>query len=154
MISSHGFLMRQTVYIDNQTKKKQIDESQIYLLSDLVLRHHAKEKNWEIGIILVSDVFIMTLNKKYFTKDTPTDVISLKFNDEESLLIEGEVFISLDTAMAQAKEYKVTFQDEVNRLVVHGILHLLGYADNTVDERNYMKKLEDMELERLTKSIS
>lgn len=78
-----------------------------------------------IELSLVDDKTIHALNKKWRGKDQPTDVLSFKYNDEGCL---GDVIISTETARKNAKHFGVPYRAEVKRLVVHGVLHILGYG--------------------------
>ncbi len=87
-------------------------------------------------IILCSDYFIRKLNRRYRKIDKATDVLSFHIGDGDLL---GEVYISLQRAKVQARRYGVSYEDELKRLLVHGLLHLVGYdhiksADRTVME--------------------
>lgn len=90
-------------------------------------------------VILCSDRAIKKLNAMFRHKDRATDVMSFNY-DETDLL--GEIYISLQRAKAQAKEYKVTYANEVQRLFVHGMFHLLGYDHETEKDRKKMRKKE------------
>lgn len=106
--------------------------------------------NVSVSVILTTNKIIHEINREYRGKDTPTDVISFAYRDEpfpvpDSLVEElGDVYISLEKADEQCVEYEVTLQTEVKRLLIHGILHLLGYDHETSpeDEKN-MQDLED-----------
>lgn len=90
-----------------------------------------------ISLTIISDAEIKKINKKYRSKNTPTDVISFvyeeteKFPGEEML---GEIYISIDTAKRQAKELKHSLKYELQFLFVHGVLHLLGYTHETEEK--------------------
>ena len=89
-----------------------------------------------LNVIFVNDHYIQALNKKYRAIDKPTDVLSFSYIDEleeESDQLIGEVYVSVETAKKQAKEHKVNLDDELTKLIVHGILHVYGY-DHEVDE--------------------
>ncbi|RKY86242.1 rRNA maturation RNase YbeY [candidate division KSB1 bacterium] len=101
-----------------------------------------KINNAEVSIIFVDDKYITELNRKYLKKDNPTDVISFKLNENRENL-EGEVYISIDTAVVQAEDYKVKLEEELVRLIVHGILHLAGYNDLEEKEKILMKNKEN-----------
>ena len=82
-----------------------------------------------VNVVFVTDRRIQTLNRRFLKRDRPTDVIS--FNSEEPRLpgepyLLGEVYVSCDRARAQAREYGVSYGSELRRLVLHGLLHLLG----------------------------
>jgi probable rRNA maturation factor len=82
----------------------------------------------DVGVLLTSDPAIQTLNRRYRSKDSPTDVLAFPLGDglraREPF---GDVVISLDTAKRQAREYGATLSHELNRLLIHGTLHLCGY---------------------------
>ncbi len=95
---------------------------------------HAK-----VDIVLLSDRRIRTLNKQYLKHDYATDVITFPLDDQP---LYGEIYVSLETARRQAKEYRVTVVNELCRLAVHGALHLLGYDDADQADREVMHELE------------
>ncbi len=95
----------------------------------------------QIDVILVNDREIRRLHRKWFKKDTTTDVITFPIEPEPPIL--GEVYISVDTARKQAIEYGVTLTNELCRLAVHGTLHLAGYSDATDAQRERMHVLEN-----------
>lgn len=82
----------------------------------------------ELSIVLVSDPQIRRLNKLYRNKDKPTDVLSFPIGEKvKGWLILGDIVISVDTARRQAKELGYSLEEELKRLLVHGLVHLLGY---------------------------
>lgn len=109
-----------------------------------------------ISIILTDNETIHEINREYRGKDKPTDVISFAYRDEpfpspEDIAEElGDIYISLEKAEEQAPEFEVTFRDELKRLLVHGILHLLGYDHERSPEDE--KKMQALE-EKITGSI-
>lgn len=94
----------------------------------------------QIGIIYVDDNEIHRLNKEFLNHDYTTDVITFPL-DEES--IEGEIYISVDTAKSQADDYAVSLTNELLRLAIHGTLHLIGYDDASDEDREKMHQLEN-----------
>lgn len=96
--------------------------------------------NLEINFI--NSVEIHLLNKKHLNHDYTTDIITFDYSDDfESL--DGELFISVDDAKSNSKKYKVTLNEELARLVIHGILHLLGYDDQITTDKIIMKRMEN-----------
>ena len=82
----------------------------------------------ELSIVLVSDAQIKRLNKLYRNKDKPTDVLSFHIGEKvNGWLILGDIVISADTAKRQAQELGYSFEEELKRLLVHGLVHLLDY---------------------------
>jgi len=98
----------------------------------------------DVSVVFVDDAFITGLNRIYFSKDNPTDVISFPFTDyEHDGIVSGEILISVERAIEQCRRYRTTLAEEVCRYVVHGFLHLLGYADEPEAERARMKRKEN-----------
>ena len=98
-----------------------------------------------INVIFVNDVYIQSLNKAYRKKDESTDVLSFNYqNDDnhESNLI-GEIYISVETAKKQAPKYNNSFQEELNKLFVHGVLHIHGYDHENDGDYKKMFELEE-----------
>lgn len=112
-----------------------------------------------VDVIFVDDKFMRQLNKKFTKRNRTTDVLSFGMRGGEPEAIEypslGDIYVSLDQAKRQAEEYGVGFEEEVERLVAHGLLHLLGYDHANKKEENIMRKKEEMylkEMEKLLKS--
>ena len=110
------------------------------------IRYHCKriEKYLKISdkivvIIFVDDKKITELNKTYFNKIKPTNVISFPIKEENYL---GEIYISIDTAQKEAKEWNVSLFFEIMYLIIHGILHLLGYDDTDPENEKIMENKE------------
>ena len=101
-------------------------------------------QKWEVSILLVDDHQIKEINKKYLHRNRPTDVISFsqiegEGNPENAHLL-GDVVVSVETAQRQAQESHTSLQDEVTFLLIHGMLHLLGY-----DHEGSVSKAREME---------
>lgn len=101
-----------------------------------------------VNIIFTDDAYITDLNSKFRKKQKATDVLS--FNSDPELEILGEVYISIDTARRQAKEYCVNLKNEILRLVCHGVLHLCGYDHALEIDRKTMRKIENKYLSKFT----
>ncbi len=95
-----------------------------------------------VNIILENDEFLRNLKKKYFNQDVYTDAISFNLEDSEAP-IEGEIYISLPRIIANAKKYRNSLNNEFKRIVIHGLLHLVGYNDLTNLDKKQMTSLED-----------
>jgi rRNA maturation RNase YbeY len=96
--------------------------------------------NLEINFI--SSKAILDINKKYLNHDYTTDIITFNYSNILDQ-IDGEIFISIEDALTNSKKYKVSLSDELARLVIHGILHLLGYDDLKYSDKKIMKRLEN-----------
>jgi len=86
------------------------------------------------------------LNKRFLGRDYTTDVLSFVYGDDDLF---GETVISVDRAEAQAAEYCVSYNEELGRLIIHGVLHLLGYTDESAADKERMRKKEDRYLAHL-----
>ncbi len=98
----------------------------------------------EIAIIFCSDERILSLNREHLRHDYPTDIIT--FDYSEGKVISGDLFIGVDTVRRNAADYGVTFERELHRVIIHGILHLCGYPDKTPAQARTMRAKEDFYL--------
>lgn len=95
----------------------------------------------EINYIFCDDTYLLALNKKFLSHDTLTDIIS--FDDTVGKLVSGDVFISIDRVRENAFGYEVSFEEELYRVMIHGILHYLGFKDKTDKEKSQMRIAEN-----------
>ena len=137
------------VRIRNQQKQIRINQKRIREVAKEILKDLGYQKG-EISILLVDDHQIKKLNEKYLHRSRPTDVISFsqiegEFSHINTHLL-GDVVISVETAKCQAKKNNITLQDELNFLLVHGILHLLGYdhEGSVIREREMQTKEREL----------
>jgi probable rRNA maturation factor len=108
-----------------------------------VLRAERKQRA-SVSVVFVGSRYCRTLNKKYLGHDFVTDVLS--FTIEPAKNLEGEIYVNVDKARQQAREYGVSVANELARLVIHGTLHLLGYDDRTMRGAKHMRKQEERHL--------
>ncbi|HIP31979.1 MAG TPA: rRNA maturation RNase YbeY [Crocinitomicaceae bacterium] len=102
-----------------------------------------EEERQELGnlnLIFCSDDYLLQINKKHLNHDYYTDIITFDYTDE---VVSGDLFISIDRVRENAKTNSVEFLKELYRVIVHGTLHLLGYADKSASEAALMRQLED-----------
>ena len=95
----------------------------------------------QISIIFCSDNYILDINMKYLQHDYFTDIITFDYCKGDRL--SGDLFISIDSVRENARLYGVEFQEELYRVIVHGILHLIGYDDHTKAQKAQMRAKED-----------
>jgi len=98
---------------------------------------------YDISIIFTSDIFVSDLKKKFFSKNQWTDVIAFPLHNNKDTKIEGDIYISMPTAIVNADKYNEPYEKEVARLMIHGVLHLIGFSDDTKKEKDIMSKIED-----------
>ena len=100
----------------------------------------------DLSFVFGNDKLLNNLKKQFFQKDHFTDVIAFRLNDYDQENVEGEVYISLPRAKANAKKFDQPYNKEIARLIIHGSLHLLGYKDSTKIDKTTMTKKEDIHL--------
>lgn len=98
----------------------------------------------DINYILCSDPYLLDINRQYLNHDYFTDVITFDYSEDN--VISGDIFISVDTVADNAKEYGVTFEKELERVMIHGVLHLVGYNDKSDSEVKVMRSKENQYL--------
>ncbi len=103
-----------------------------------------KQKIHAINYIFCSDKNLLSINKQYLNHNYFTDVITFQYDDNEG--ISGDIFISYDRIKENAKEFNQTVSNELHRVMVHGLLHLLGYEDKNTEQQKVMKSKEDFYL--------
>ncbi|MFO7882840.1 MAG: rRNA maturation RNase YbeY [Kosmotogaceae bacterium] len=131
------------IQVINRTKTK-IDINKIVELSNSILsEENLSERNSYVNIVITNDEEITKYNRKFRNKDGPTDVLSFEYGlDEETI---GDIVISYETVASQAPEYNNSVQKELYLMIIHGLLHLLGFdhennendAKVMFDKQNY-----------------
>ncbi len=96
----------------------------------------------ELTYIFCSDAYLLKINQQYLDHDTYTDIITFD-NSETAGLITGDIFISIERIRENAEKFKQTIPNELHRVIIHGVLHLLGYKDKTSEDNKTMTKKED-----------
>lgn len=99
----------------------------------------------DINIIFCSDNYILDVNMKYLEHDYFTDIITFDYCEKD--ILSGDLFISIDSVRENASFYGTDFEDELNRVMVHGILHLIGYDDHTESDIAQMRAKENYNLQ-------
>ena len=101
----------------------------------------------ELNFIFCSDNYLLSMNQEYLKHDTLTDIITFD-NSELKKEIIGDIFISLERIQENAQSFKVKTEDELHRVMIHGTLHLLGYADKGKEAKALMTDKEDLYLSK------
>ena len=104
-----------------------------------LIKSHGK-KVGEIGYMFCSDNYLIEVNRSYLNHDTYTDIIT--FDYVEGDLVSGDIMISIDRVKENAVTFNTSFENELHRVIIHGVLHLLGQGDKTKDEAAMMRKRE------------
>jgi probable rRNA maturation factor len=117
------------------------------LVCDLVVR-----KQFELCVHLVAAPEMTRLNREFLGHEGSTDVITFNYSERSpGEFLSGEIFICLDDARAQARQFHTTWQSELVRYLLHGVLHLLGYEDSKIAARRKMKQKENSLLRGLAR---
>ncbi|MBS4042092.1 MAG: rRNA maturation RNase YbeY [Flavobacteriales bacterium] len=145
-----------SLVIDNRQDKIEIKDELIGILEKVVvasLEYEALNPNYEVSLSFVDNDEIQSLNKLYRGKDYATDVLSFPMEDDEFANVEeillGDIVISVEKAVEQAKEYKHSFEREMAFLTVHSMFHLMGYDHMDKEEEKEMRAKEEAILNKL-----
>jgi len=121
-----------------------------HVVSDWINRvaaFHGK-KTGEINYIFCSDARILEVNNQYLQHDYFTDIITFDYSEQKT--ISGDIYIGIDTVTSNAEMMGVTYEKELNRVIIHGVLHLCGFKDKTSETEKIMHQKEDEALELFT----
>jgi len=108
-------------------------------ISDVI--EYESYREGEINYVFCSDEYLLEINNKHLKHNTLTDIITFNYNLGKQ--INSEIYISIDRVKDNAVSFEVSFIDELHRVIIHGILHLCGYKDKTLDDKSLMKQKED-----------
>ena len=116
-------------------------------LSKVILSENKSEG--EINFIFCGDEYLLQINNQFLKHDTLTDIISFDYSIGNEL--SGDIFISIERVTDNAKDFNTSFTEELNRVIVHGVLHYCGYKDKTNEEERLIRITEDKKLKMLYK---
>ena len=125
-----------------------------YSENDFELQHSSQFETWikeviasegkkagEISLIFCDDEYLLEINQQYLDHDTYPDIIS--FDNSVGNILNGDIFISTERVADNASEYGVTFEEEIKRVIIHGVLHFCGYKDKSKEEAQLMRAKEE-----------
>jgi probable rRNA maturation factor len=133
-------------------EKNNLNLSRLKNLIGLIFRNENIDAQTQLNVIITNNQYLQELNKKFRNVNNATDVLSFPFNSEflpKGISLLGDVYISLEKAKEQANEYSVPLQNEVERLMIHGILHLVGYMHKEKEETEEMTKKTEYYLNKI-----
>jgi probable rRNA maturation factor len=128
--------MKRTLYLRNLQKKIKINLLELKKKTSFLLEKE-KVNIRSLGLIFLDNKGIVEYNKRYLGKDYPTDVLAFPLQKGE-----GEILISVERAKEQSSSFKTSLEEEIYLLIIHGILHLIGFDDQTQKEAKRMRKEE------------
>ncbi|OFX19346.1 MAG: rRNA maturation RNase YbeY [Bacteroidetes bacterium GWA2_31_9b] len=127
---------------------------------DYKLKNKTKIRNWiretinsenkipgTINIIFTSDDYLLNINNQFLSHNYFTDIVTFNYCENETII--GEIFISKETVLNNSKRFFVSFEDEILRVIIHGVLHLIGYNDHSNEEKKIMREKENEYLDRV-----
>jgi rRNA maturation RNase YbeY len=111
--------------------------------TDWINRMLATESSFlgTLNYIFCDDAYLVEINLQYLNHNTLTDIITFDYSDESR--VSGDIFISIERVRDNAKDFKVGFEEELKRVMSHGVLHLLGYNDKTDEDKHLMRNKEN-----------
>lgn len=125
-----------------------------YSENDFVLEDHGKYERWierviaseekkleELSYIFCDDEYLLNLNEEYLRHNTYTDIIT--FDYSVGKILQGDIYISTERVKDNSEEFNVSFEDELRRVIIHGVLHLCGYKDKTKEQSLLMRQKEE-----------
>lgn len=124
------------IFFNYETNFELTDEARFEEWIERIIKSENKEAG-EISYIFCDDAYLHTINMQYLNHDTLTDIISFDYTEDG--IISGDIFISVERLADNAKDFDVSFQDELLRVMAHGILHYCGYKDKAEIDINLMR---------------
>jgi rRNA maturation RNase YbeY len=124
-------------YSENNFELKQEDQFQTWLKAVIASE---EKKTGEISFIFCDDEYLLHINREYLDHDTYTDIIS--FDNSVGKILNGDIFISTERVEENAGNFGVSFDEELKRVMAHGVLHFCGYKDKTDSESQIMRSKE------------
>ena len=146
------------ITIQNRQRTRRVNVALLRRITRKLLADQLALAEVELSICLVGDEEMTKLNEDYLQHEGSTDVITFDYSESktrssEPEAIHGEIFVCVDEAIRQAKRFKTSWQSEVVRYVVHGVLHLLGHDDKRAVPRQKMKREENRLVAELVKEF-
>ena len=129
------------IYIHFEDVKQHKIQNKIIEKKILIVINNENFLCGELNIIFCSDKYLLEMNKKHLSHDYLTDIITFDYTEDN--IISGDLFISIERVQENAMQFNVDYNNELKRVVIHGILHLVGYSDHTDSEKKIMREKED-----------
>ena len=140
------------IYEASNVKFPKIRRREITRWIRQMIIEHFNKKPGDISYIFCSDEEILKVNQQYLNHDFYTDIITFDYSEGD--IISGDMFISLETVKTNSEQYKTDYDEELLRVMIHGILHLCGYGDKTSIEKKQMRKKEEEALDLIKTMLS
>ncbi len=116
-------------------------------VNDIIRQY--RNQTGTLNFIFTTDDYLLAINRQYLNHDNYTDIITFDNSDDDKK-IEGDIYISIERVKENAEKLKINFENEVHRVMIHGVLHLLGYEDKSPAKKKNMREQENQALKLLT----
>lgn len=136
-------------FLTENIELPEIDQTKVSRWIKQVAAQNGK-KTGNINYIFCDDERILEVNKEFLQHDYYTDIITFDYSSEKQ--ISGDIFISIDTVKSNAEGLKISFEEELHRVIIHGILHLCGQDDKTPETQEEMTRKENEALKKLAET--
>jgi len=142
--------VKSRLLLRNQQRACRVDRKYFSRIIESVLHEDLRREHYALAVYFVGAIAMARVNETHLRHDGPTDVIAFDYTDNVfPALLAGDIFLCVDEAVRQAPKYKTTWQSELVRYAVHGILHLCGYDDQKPAARKKMKSRENALMRQL-----
>lgn len=138
-------------FYSEDTEEQALDIDTTVSWIEKIIAQNNKEAG-DITVIFCSDEYILKVNREYLKHDYYTDIITFDYCEDD--IISGDLFISVDTVADNAKRFDTTYNNELMRVIIHGVLHLIGFNDKTDSEQEEMTKQENISLSLLNELLN
>jgi rRNA maturation RNase YbeY len=138
------------INIFNKALNLKIEDSKVHELVHLTL-NEARYEKINLNFIFCNNQTLNDFKLKYFNDDVLTDIVTFPIRNDSEL--EAEIYISHEMAIQNAKEFKVSINNEISRLIVHGILHLIGFNDTTKEKKKEMFEKQEQVISNFKKKL-
>jgi probable rRNA maturation factor len=144
-----------TLSLGNRQRSRPVNLVVLRRLVRVLLCDFLQRQTFDLGVYLVGAAEMTRLNQTWLQHEGSTDVITFDYTDPaDPARLSGEIFVCVDEALAQATRFHTTWESELARYVVHGVLHLDGYDDQAVADRRRMKRQEHRLLRLLSRRVA
>lgn len=143
-----------TLLVANRQRVRRVDARWLRVCAVVLLEELLALTEYELGVQLVGAREMAQVNQQFLAHEGSTDVITFSYAEPGEARLHGEIFICVSDAVAQAAEWGTTWQDEVVRYLVHGVLHLRGFDDLEPAKRRVMKREENRLVTRLARRFA
>jgi len=133
------------IFYDNTSYRIRNWRKVVKILNEVIEKE--EKISGDLSYIITNDEYLRKLNVQFLEHDYFTDVITFDYNNNN--LINGEVYISLESVKENALNYNVSLNNEIKRVIIHGVLHLVGYDDKSEMQKAEMRRQEDLWLDLL-----